>query len=168
MRFAACLGAWALRRARLDRRERLKGPCHGLMLPGERKPRGTDASVPLENPVVQRASAGREERRHGVGVPGAGEEGGSGRNLRGVERCGGDHESGTSAGAAVACLAVAVISARDAVCTAGWGLRASAAGGGGAALPNPFGIAPSDDLPGFSPPFGSDHCYQDRQESENL
>lgn len=54
----------------------------------------------------------------------------------------GDHESGTSAGTAAACPAVAVISARYAVLTAGRGSKPLKAGGGGAALPLPFVIAP--------------------------
>ncbi len=54
----------------------------------------------------------------------------------------GDHEPGTSAGAADACQAIAVIAARCAVFTAGRGTMPHMAVGGGAALPFPFVIAP--------------------------
>jgi len=80
----------------------------------------------------------------------------------------GGHESKTSAGAAAACLAIAVISARCAALAAGRGRWAALGRWRRGSASVSVRDRPSDDLPGCSPPFGSDHCLHDRQKGAGL
>ena len=110
-----------------------------------------------------------ESLRRGAGVNGC-PTGRPARSRSGLaaQKKEGGHESKTSAGAAAACLAIAVISARCAALAAGRGRWAALGRWRRGSASVSVRDRPSDDLPGCSPPFGSDHCLHDRQKGAGL